>query len=1009
MAGVVSPAPAGKSIWPFNVPADYVISDATRVEVAGGVVRLIPVDQTDDDGSALGFGGGTHNQTQWNGTNGWLELVAGAGSGEFTSRVMDAGASTSRSSISWVPRRPYLKELPNYKGIEPAYSAGNADMTGNVFLAHLNGSPATDGSAVPDSSGESNHGVLYTGEGMSDKSTGGMYGAALAFDGVDDYVEIPDDPALDVTDEVTVEAWINPTAAGGSVGEIASSTIDDYEFDVTRGYDPDLVHVSGDVYAVAYCGADNHGWLATTIISADGSITSAKVDSLEFDDRRGVDPCMVHVSGDVYAVAYSGMGADGWLKTVRISQGGTIDNAAMDSFEFGPDRCFTPDMIHVSGDTYAIAYTSRGNRGWLATVSIASDGSIGAATLDDFEFDTGRGVAPRITAVEGDVYAIAYSGPGGGGRLATVTIASDGAIGGSVMDDLEFETSTCSDPDIMRVSGDVYAVAYSGPDTDGWVVTVRIGSNGAIGPGTLDSAEFDPVNALAPAIFHVARDVYGIAYGGPDDDGWLITVHIADGGTITGAEDILEYDASRGLEACVVRVAGDVYAIAYCGVDGEGLLASCEILTDRGITKPGAYAIDADLNNAYARINSATISASISAAWTHVALVYERDAGSNQQRLYVNGTLAATGSLAVTIESVPSPLIVGKRLGGAVDEVAVFDRALSPAEIADHYGRAALRMRYQVRSGATDPPTGAFIGPDGTAATYYSELMNGTVGPPSLALANVGEARYFQYRAYLNSYDLTNTPEIESVSVGPAHYPMGNPTVENATGQAYVSLLSFSETLGPGNAGSVGYQISNDGSSWYYWNGSAWVGATGYSQTNTAAEISSNCGAFDDDVGSGEFFFKAFLHADQASQQVELDRLDLAFVAVVISVAVDNSTFSFGTKTLDTWLSPDSTVLYNDGTVVEDFLGRISQFSEGVEVWGISDLSNAADVIRAQWSTAGPSGPWNDISAYDADFPIESAVAASDSITLWFRILTPTSTSSFDEYSSTLTVKAQQN
>ncbi len=38
----------------------------------------------------------------------------------------------------------------------------------------------------------------------------GKFGKALSFDGVDDYVEVPDSSSLHITDEVTVLAWIKP-------------------------------------------------------------------------------------------------------------------------------------------------------------------------------------------------------------------------------------------------------------------------------------------------------------------------------------------------------------------------------------------------------------------------------------------------------------------------------------------------------------------------------------------------------------------------------------------------------------------------------------------------------------------------------------------------------------------------------------------------------------------------------------------------------------------------------
>jgi len=64
------------------------------------------------------------------------------------------------------------------------------------------------GNTAMDSSGHENHGTLmphspvWTSEGISS--------GALAFDGVDDFVEIPDAPSLDITDEITLMAWVYP-------------------------------------------------------------------------------------------------------------------------------------------------------------------------------------------------------------------------------------------------------------------------------------------------------------------------------------------------------------------------------------------------------------------------------------------------------------------------------------------------------------------------------------------------------------------------------------------------------------------------------------------------------------------------------------------------------------------------------------------------------------------------------------------------------------------------------
>jgi hypothetical protein len=55
-----------------------------------------------------------------------------------------------------------------------------------------------------------NHGAAQNGLGH----LAGMVGSAFAFDGVDDYVAVPHDASLDITGDLTVDAWIYVAALG---------------------------------------------------------------------------------------------------------------------------------------------------------------------------------------------------------------------------------------------------------------------------------------------------------------------------------------------------------------------------------------------------------------------------------------------------------------------------------------------------------------------------------------------------------------------------------------------------------------------------------------------------------------------------------------------------------------------------------------------------------------------------------------------------------------------------
>ena len=158
--------------------------------------------------------------------------------------------------------------------------------------------------------------------------------------------------------------------------------IDTLEFDPVKGKDPNIIPISGNVYAIAYEGdsdgagpLDNEGFLKTVTIATDGQITDAVIDTLTFDATKGKTPNIIPVSGDVYAIAYAGPGDDGFLKTVTIATDGQITDPVIDTKEYDTTRGKTPSIIPISG-VYAIAYAGEGDDGWLQTIEITTSGQI---------------------------------------------------------------------------------------------------------------------------------------------------------------------------------------------------------------------------------------------------------------------------------------------------------------------------------------------------------------------------------------------------------------------------------------------------------------------------------------------------------------------------------------------------------------------------------------------------------------------------------------------------------
>ena len=111
----------------------------------------------------------------------------------------DGGAATHNIIASATPTT-YTVEFSPSSGLVAAY--GFEDGTG---------------STTTDSSGRGNDGVLAGATWVSD----GYHGLGLEFDGSDDVVTVADSTSLDLTAQLTLEAWVRPTSTKGARTVIA--------------------------------------------------------------------------------------------------------------------------------------------------------------------------------------------------------------------------------------------------------------------------------------------------------------------------------------------------------------------------------------------------------------------------------------------------------------------------------------------------------------------------------------------------------------------------------------------------------------------------------------------------------------------------------------------------------------------------------------------------------------------------------------------------------------------
>lgn len=276
----------------------------------------------------------------------------------------------------------------------------------------------------------------------------------------------------------TLDDGIICTLTIDNAGNIGGAIIDTLTFDAVRGRCPDIIYVAGDVYAIAYTGPDDDGWLGTVSIDNLGNIGAGFIDTLEFDGTYCYNPKILHVSGDVYAIAYaSDVPGNTKFCTMTIDNAGNIGAAVIDSFMYPapPSQQEEVSFIHVSGNVFAVVSKDGATHGWVCTINIDNLGNIGAAYIDKLEFDGVRCLRPSIIHVAGDIYVIAYQGPGPTGQLCTLEIDNAGNIG-AVIDTLEFDNITVDYPFLMSISGDVFAVFYARMVgvAPGWIRTFTV-------------------------------------------------------------------------------------------------------------------------------------------------------------------------------------------------------------------------------------------------------------------------------------------------------------------------------------------------------------------------------------------------------------------------------------------------------------------------------------------------------------------------------------------------------
>jgi hypothetical protein len=149
--------------------------------------------------------------------------------------------------------------------------------------------------------------------------------------------------------------------------------------------------------------------------------------------------------------------------------------------------------------------------------------------------------------------------------------------------------------------------------------------------------------------------------------------------------------------------------------------------------------------------------------WSFLAGTF--DGTSHAIKLYLNGVLVNGGSCSNALRDDGQPFSIGGvsgawLLNGSADEVALYDRQLSADEILSLYKRGVLNLKLQACSKAAlaNCTAGEFKGPDGTSGTFFTNATFSNLA------GVIGNNRYFQWKAVLETEDANYTPWVYNVT-----------------------------------------------------------------------------------------------------------------------------------------------------------------------------------------------------------------------------------------------------
>jgi hypothetical protein len=656
-SAVVPVVVGGASPPPFPPPTNHNPEPTGDLLVAAGGMPVtftgasLVANDTDPDGHTI-----TITVVAASGTEGGTIVANGGdsytytppatftGVDRFTYSVRDSfgGTATATVSVSVTPAAP------------PA-------PTGLVLSL---GFDEGSGSTAMDASGGGLHGTISGALHVLGRS-----GGALKFDGVDDWVTVADTSALDLTTGMTLEAWVNPTTAGSGWNTIvlkergaedmayALYANDGAPFPGGNAAPASYVNIGGAHVSLTAAQALPPGTWTHVAATYDGATLRLYVNGVLASSRPRTGE--VGVSGGALRIggnnAWTGEFFAGLIDDVRVynrALTATEIAADMDGGVIAPPP---PPPVNQAPVAQADALTTSSGTPLALTAALllANDTDADGDALSVSSVAAAGTAGGSIAATGAGMWS--YTPAAGFSGVESFTYAITDGRGGIASGTINV-TVTAAAPAPVGVPGLVLALGF---DESGGIIAAD--SSGGGRNGTVREAAF-------------VAGKYGNALSFDGVNDWVTVPDSAALDLTTGMtiEAWVRPATLSGWETLVLKERG-IEDLAY------------GLYVHDGAPLPGGVAAPAGTIKTSTGHHTVHGSSALAIGqWTHVATTYD----GATQRFYVNGTLVASRAQTGSMQVSGSPLRIGGNnawagefFQGLIDEVRVYNRALTAAEI----------------------------------------------------------------------------------------------------------------------------------------------------------------------------------------------------------------------------------------------------------------------------------------------------------------------------------------